>query len=156
MSTIGENLRRLRVEAGLHQNELAERLHCSKQTISNYENGRRVPDLETINNLASILGTTVESIIYDRMSRPIPAEDRDGLPQTFSQQIEAMIENEVKARVDEQMKAEPIDDPDDWIPLAPGFNQMSPEFQHDFKVAANNLWKFYHDLSNKQRKDEPQ
>lgn len=78
--------------------------------------------------------------------------------QSINQKITDLIESEIQSRMDEQMKgkAEPIDDPDDWIPLAPGFNQMAPQFQRDFKAAVANVWKLYHDLSNQQRKDEPQ
>ena len=36
---IGEKLRRARTEAGLNQNQLADKIDCDRATISHYENG---------------------------------------------------------------------------------------------------------------------
>ena len=36
---IGEKLRKARMDAGLNQNELADRIDCDRATISHYENG---------------------------------------------------------------------------------------------------------------------
>ena len=45
MRDIGKNIRAARVRRGLTQEELAERLHVSRQTVSNYETGRSRPDV---------------------------------------------------------------------------------------------------------------
>ena len=39
MAAIGKNIRRLRNERQMTQDELAEKLYVSRQTISNYETG---------------------------------------------------------------------------------------------------------------------
>ena len=39
MRDIGKNIRELRLRAGFSQDELAERLFVTRQTVSNYENG---------------------------------------------------------------------------------------------------------------------
>lgn len=39
MRDIGKNIRALRVRRGLSQDQLAESLHVTRQTISNYETG---------------------------------------------------------------------------------------------------------------------
>jgi DNA-binding transcriptional regulator YiaG len=38
-----EEIRRLRLRLGLTQVQLAEKLHCSFQTVNNWENGRHEP-----------------------------------------------------------------------------------------------------------------
>ena len=52
MRDIGKNIRELRLRAGFSQDELAERLFVTRQTVSNYENGRTRPDVEQILHLA--------------------------------------------------------------------------------------------------------
>lgn len=39
MRDIGKNIKELRCARGLTQEELAERLHVTRQTVSNYETG---------------------------------------------------------------------------------------------------------------------
>nr|WP_326167700.1 helix-turn-helix transcriptional regulator [uncultured Lachnoclostridium sp.] len=39
MAKIGRNIREQRMKKGLSQEELAERLYVTRQTISNYETG---------------------------------------------------------------------------------------------------------------------
>lgn len=46
--TLGSNIQKIRKEAQLSQEEFAEIFHVSRQTISNWENAKSYPDLETI------------------------------------------------------------------------------------------------------------
>ena len=39
MANVGKNIRILRTKNGMTQDELAEKLFVSRQTVSNYENG---------------------------------------------------------------------------------------------------------------------
>ena len=56
---IGEQIRK---EAGLSQKELGKILGVSQQHIAQYENGKRIPKLETINNIAKALGIGVRCL----------------------------------------------------------------------------------------------
>lgn len=53
-------LRRARVEAGLTQAALAERLNCSKQMVTSVETGTRNPSLELLRGWASACGRRLE------------------------------------------------------------------------------------------------
>lgn len=55
MPNIGQLLRQIRIERGITQDELAARLGCIKQTISNYERNLRTPAYETLEALADVL-----------------------------------------------------------------------------------------------------
>lgn len=44
---VAETLKELRHHCGFTQKQLSEQLHISRQAYSNYENGTRLPDLET-------------------------------------------------------------------------------------------------------------
>ena len=64
MRDIGKNIRQLRKEAGLTQEALAEKLFVTRQTVSNYENGRTRPDLDMLTNIAEVLHADVTYILY--------------------------------------------------------------------------------------------
>ena len=57
-------LKAARVNAGLTQDEVAETLKKSKNTIINYEKGRSTPDIETGKALAALYGLSVDDLIF--------------------------------------------------------------------------------------------
>ena len=61
---VGGRIRAVRTRAGLSQEALAERLHVTRQTVSNWELGRNLPDIETLKVLAEALEVPVEQLIY--------------------------------------------------------------------------------------------
>ena len=73
MRDIGKNIRELRLRAGFSQDELAERLFVTRQTVSNYENGRTRPDVEQILHLAEIFGADANAVLY---GPPVPESRR--------------------------------------------------------------------------------
>lgn len=64
MRDIGKNIRLLRMKRNITQDELAEKLFVSRQTISNYETGRSRPDIDTLIRLSEILGADVQELLY--------------------------------------------------------------------------------------------
>lgn len=62
----GNRLRQLRKEAGLTQQQLAERSGFNQDRISNYENGRRPMRLAEMRVLAREIGCTVADILDDQ------------------------------------------------------------------------------------------
>lgn len=71
MRDIGKNIRKLRESKGLTQDQLAEKLFVTRQTVSNYETGRTRPDVDMIVSIANVLETDANSVIYG-----LPADDR--------------------------------------------------------------------------------
>lgn len=55
----GRNLKRLRVEQGLTQGELARKIGKAQTVISGYERGSCRPDIETAFVIADALGSSV-------------------------------------------------------------------------------------------------
>ena len=47
MADVGKNIRKFRTKRHMTQDDLAERLFVSRQTVSNYETGKSNPDLDT-------------------------------------------------------------------------------------------------------------
>ena len=63
MCDIGANIRRARVRRKLTQDDLAQTVHTTRQTISNYETGRSHPDVETLQRLADALGVELTELL---------------------------------------------------------------------------------------------
>lgn len=72
MAEVGKHIKKIRKEKNLTQEDLAERLHCTRQTISNYENGKSEPDITLLMKLADVLGVEINDLIYGPKKR----EDR--------------------------------------------------------------------------------
>lgn len=64
MNQISKNIKECRLEAKLTQDQVAEKLHMTRQNISSYETGRTEPDIETIQRLASLFDVPVERLLY--------------------------------------------------------------------------------------------
>ena len=62
---ISDNLKRLRIERGLTQQQVGKQLGTSKQAYSYWESGQHTPRFETIKKLANIFGVTTEKITED-------------------------------------------------------------------------------------------
>ncbi|MBQ7922738.1 MAG: helix-turn-helix domain-containing protein [Clostridia bacterium] len=60
---LSENLKNLRKEKGLSQEELAIRLNVVRQTVSKWEKGLSVPDSEMLIRIAEELDTTVTVLL---------------------------------------------------------------------------------------------
>ncbi len=63
MARFGELLAELRNDRGMTQAELAEILHVTTGTISNYENCIHYPDIEKLINLADFFDVTTDYLL---------------------------------------------------------------------------------------------
>ena len=70
-SVVGDCIRTERRRAGLSQDQLAERLHVTRQTISNWEGGKSLPDIESLKALAEALCVPIERLIYPEGRSPL-------------------------------------------------------------------------------------
>lgn len=62
--TLGENLRALRLNRGMTQQQAAERLNVTRQTVSGYESNRTRPDIDMLRAMAELYGTDLEGVVY--------------------------------------------------------------------------------------------
>ena len=60
---VGRNLRRIRQQKGLTQEQLAERSGFSQQYLSGLERGERNPTIVTLYELAQTLGATLLDLV---------------------------------------------------------------------------------------------
>lgn len=73
--SFAENLVELRKYHDFSQEELADMISVSRQTLSKYETGESLPDIEKCKRLADVFGVTIDDLIsYDKKN-----EDNLGL-----------------------------------------------------------------------------
>lgn len=70
MNQIGKSIRALRREHNMTQDDLAEKLHLTRQAISNYENGKSTPDIELLIQIAELYGTDLDLLITGTSKKP--------------------------------------------------------------------------------------
>ena len=70
MNEIAVHIRAIRREKGLSQEQLAQALHVTRQTVSAWERGLSLPGLDTLGELARALEVEPERLLYgDRGER---------------------------------------------------------------------------------------
>lgn len=62
---IGKRIKSYREAAGLHQEDLARMCYVSRQTVSNWERNKTLPDIGSLKVIADAFGTTVDALIGD-------------------------------------------------------------------------------------------
>ena len=58
-----EKLKALRLENGLTQDELGEKLSLSRTSISNYEHGKFEPDINTIIAISDLFKISIDELL---------------------------------------------------------------------------------------------
>ena len=75
---MNELLRKLRLEAGLTQEDLAGKIGLTRSAYTMIENGDRTPSLRTAKALADTLGVTVDQLIADSEETGAAAINAEG------------------------------------------------------------------------------
>lgn len=89
------NLKNLRIEKGLNQTELAEKLFINKSMISSYEKGTRMPSLDILMQLTFIFNVSIDYMLgvqRDNIEDKQKSIDISGLNDTQIKIIESLID----------------------------------------------------------------
>lgn len=62
---LGNNVRRLRTEAGMPQDKLAELMGVDQSYVSHLENGKKNPTIDTVSLAAQALGSTPADLLRE-------------------------------------------------------------------------------------------
>lgn len=65
MNELGNKIVQKRKDLGLTQTELAESLNVTRQTVSRWEAGSIMPDIDKIADIASLLGVSCDYLLKD-------------------------------------------------------------------------------------------
>lgn len=72
---LSEKITMLRKKNGWSQEELAEKLNISRQSVSKWESGASIPDLERIVNMSQLFGVTTDYLLKDEIEEVDFAEE---------------------------------------------------------------------------------
>jgi len=62
---ISDKLKNNRKQVGLTQEEIAQKLHVSRQTISNWETGKSIPDIYSLVELSNIYDISLDNLVKE-------------------------------------------------------------------------------------------
>ena len=92
-SVLGAKVRAARESAGLSQEQLAERINRTPETISNVERGKTMPAIETLQALCSALGLRLPELFTDEeLGRDV---DRVAREQRLTLMLRALPESDL-------------------------------------------------------------
>ena len=77
---LGKHIKKYRTEAGWSQEELADRVYVSRQTISNWENDKSYPDIKSLVLLSEIFSISIDILIkgdVEIMKREIDTHEQE-------------------------------------------------------------------------------
>ena len=60
---LNEQIKKYRTEMNLSQEELAEKIYVTRQSISNWENGKTYPDIHSLLSLSSLFGISLDQLV---------------------------------------------------------------------------------------------
>ena len=66
---LADKIIRLRKQNGWSQEELAERMHVSRQAVSKWEAAQTTPDLEKILMLSKLFGVSTDYLLKDELEQ---------------------------------------------------------------------------------------
>lgn len=62
---ISDKLKNNRKQVGFTQEEIARKLHVSRQTISNWETGKSIPDIYSLVELSNIYNISLDNLVKE-------------------------------------------------------------------------------------------
>ena len=75
---LGKQIKKYRLEAKLSQEELADKVYVSRQTISNWENDKNYPDIKSLVLISDIFHISLDNLIkgdLERMKKEIDKQE---------------------------------------------------------------------------------
>ena len=100
--TFSEKLMELRRRSGMSQEQLADRLGVTRQSVSKWESGTAMPELVKLISLSELFGVTVDYLVKDWMEEPAAESGGEDLSARQAERLEQKVDeltNYVKGRV---------------------------------------------------------
>lgn len=81
--SIGNNIRKCRIKRELTQAQLAEALAVTRQTVTNYENGKSKPDIDMLLHISDVLDVDLDQLIYGHSDEQTKKQKRQAVKTTM-------------------------------------------------------------------------
>ncbi|MBQ8186870.1 MAG: helix-turn-helix transcriptional regulator [Clostridia bacterium] len=112
----GKNLKKLRRERDMTQEELSEALSLSVQAISRYETGAAYPDIEMLPVIAGFFGTTVDALLG------VSKQMREKRKDEYLTELRTLTDRRDRLALLRRQRAE---FPEDWDVVSDMMNEMT-------------------------------
>lgn len=86
---LNDRLKALRLELGLTQEEIGKKLNKTKNNISQYETGKREPDIETLQKLANLFSVSLDYLLGQTNEKEAKKSSMPEIPKQFNNPQEA-------------------------------------------------------------------
>ena len=96
---LGKNIIYYRKELQITQEDLAERLYVSRQTISRWENESVIPDVETIIKLCDIFGCDMDTLVRGNGEEIADATEKNENEQRGQREVTIQIRHRKRYRI---------------------------------------------------------
>lgn len=90
---IGKKLKSARLKAGLTQEAVADTIHVSRQTISNWENAKSYPDIVSVVDLSNLYGISLDELLKEDKSLLAHLEESTDVVKSNKKLIAAVVIN---------------------------------------------------------------
>lgn len=80
--SLAEKMKESRLKMGFTQQEVSEKLFVTRQTISNWENNRSTPDIDTLVKISELYQINLDSLLITDQEMPNSEVDSDLLQET--------------------------------------------------------------------------
>ena len=90
---IGKQLKDARIHYGMTQEFVAEKLHVSRQTISNWENEKSYPDIISVIELSNLYSVSLDDLLKGDKKMIEHLEESTNLVKSNQKLIGAIIAN---------------------------------------------------------------
>jgi transcriptional regulator with XRE-family HTH domain len=101
---LAKRIKQLRLELGLTQKELGEKIGVNDNAITNYEKGNREPDNATICKLAEIFGCTTDYLLGLTNAKNNVIIKNENIPEELKPYIDAISIDKDKVLTPEDIK----------------------------------------------------
>ena len=92
MNELGNKIARKRKDLGMTQTEFADSLSVTRQTVSRWESGAVMPDIDKISDIASLLNVSCDYLLKDDVTDETGAE----MPEGISRLLQDTVGKKVK------------------------------------------------------------
>ena len=94
----------LRKQKGLSQEELANRLNVSRQTVSKWEVGESTPDMEKLVAMSDLFGISLDELVLDKKENQTVASEQVVKSELYSDIKEHVLTEENKKKTKKGLK----------------------------------------------------
>jgi len=115
MLSFSEKLRALRKEKGLSQEQLAELLNVSRQSVSKWESGQTYPEIEKLIILSNLFKITLDDLVNDKKVEFTANIDNESKKDDRENEKDYQEKGEEESKKKDNKSEKEDDEDDEWL-----------------------------------------